>query len=215
MNSLPPRQRELLAFLRRYTERTGLPPSRGDIAEALGISRQTADQQLRALAAKGHVELVPGTSRGIRLPALAEAANDDSLPLIGRIAAGQPVLAPEHIEDRLRVDPTLFRPRADFLYRVVGHSMERAHILPGDLVGIHAQPQAEPGQIVAVAIEDRQTGEPTLTLKRYQREGQRVTLLSENDDQARYAPIEVDLRQQRLEVIGLYAGLIRRPGAPA
>lgn len=212
MDQLPTKQRELLAFLQRFCERHGLPPSRGDIAEALGITRQTADQHLRALAAKGYIELLPGTSRGIRLAEPAEAANDAyTLPLIGRIAAGQPVLAPDHIEDQLRVDPSLFRPRADFLYRVHGHSMERAHILPGDLVGIHAQPRAEAGQIVAVAVEDRQTGEPTLTLKRYQRQGELVQLLSENEDQDTYAPIRIDLRTQRLDIVGIYVGLLRRP----
>jgi repressor LexA len=215
MDSLPPKQRELLAYLQRFCAQQGLPPSRGDLADALGISRQTADQHLRALAGKGFIELMPGTSRGIRLleqDAAAAAANDPyRLPLVGRIAAGQPVLAPAHIEDHLRVDPALFRPRADFLYQVHGRSMERAHILPGDLVGIHAQPRAEAGQIVAVAIEDRQTGEPTLTLKRYQRQGEVVSLLSENEDQERYAPIRIDLRQQRLDIVGIYAGLLRRP----
>jgi len=155
--------------------------------------------------------LLSGTSRGLRLTEQAQAANDPwRLPLVGRIAAGQPVLAPDHVEEQLRIDPALFQPRADFLYRVQGRSMERLHILPGDLVGIHQQSTARSNQVVAVAIEDRLTGEPTLTLKRYRQQGQMVTLLSENDDQQTYAPIVIDLGRQRCEIVGLFAGLIRR-----
>lgn len=212
MEKLPARQQDLMDFILRFARDSGLPPTRGDIAAALGITRQTADQHLRALAGKGLIELLPDTSRGIRiLDAGTQAANDPwRLPLVGRIAAGAPLLAPAHIEETLRIDPAMFRPRADFLYRVQGRSMERLHILPGDLVGIHAQPTARDQQVVAVAIEDRQTGEPTLTLKRYRRQGEVVTLLSENDDQRAYAPIVIDLREQRFELVGVYAGLIRQ-----
>jgi repressor LexA len=211
MHKLPARQQDLMDFILRFARDSGLPPTRGDIAAALGITRQTADQHLRALATKGLIELLPDTSRGIRiLDADALAANDPwRLPLVGRIAAGAPVLAPDHVEEQLRVDPALFQPRADFLYRVQGRSMERAHILPGDLVGIHQQATARNNQIVAVAIEDRLTGEPTLTLKRYRQQDRMVTLLSENDDQQTYAPIVIDLGRQRCEIVGLFAGLIR------
>lgn len=212
MDQLPAKQQALLDFILRFARDAGLPPTRGDIADALSITRQTADQHLRALATKGLIELMPGTSRGIRVvDTAALAANDPyRLPLVGRIAAGAPLLAPSHIEETLRVDPAMFQPRADFLYRVQGYSMERMHILPGDLVGIHAQPTARDHQIVAVAVEDLMTGEPTLTLKRYRQQDRIVTLLSENDDQETYAPIVIDLRQQRCEIVGLYAGLIRQ-----
>jgi len=211
MDDLTPKQRAILDYIRRYAERQGLPPSRNEIGEHFGIARQSAEQQLGALAKKGYLELLSGTSRGLRLTEQAQAANDPHrLPLVGRIAAGQPVLAPDHVEEQLRVDPTLFQPRADFLYRVQGHSMERLHILPGDLVGIHQQSTARSNQVVAVAIEDRLTGEPTLTLKRYRQQGQMVTLLSENEDQQTYAPIVIDLGQQRCEIVGLFAGLIRQ-----
>jgi repressor LexA len=217
MDTPTPKQLEILAFIRRYTDSEGLPPSRSEIGNQFGITRQSAEQQLGALVKKGWLDMRSGTSRGLRLTEQALAslggANDaGTLPLIGRIAAGQPLLAPDQIEDRLRIDPELFNPRADFLYRVKGHSMERAGILSGDLVGIQQRDVAENREIVAVAIEDRDTSESTLTLKRYHRQGQIVTLLSENDDQDRYAPIRIDLREQRVHIVGLFAGLVRIPG---
>lgn len=207
-----PRQRRILDFIRDFSEREGMPPTRADIAAHFGIERASVQEHLQLLAKKGLLEIVPGASRGLRLPAALERPDPCSLPLLGRIAAGQPVMSAEHIEEQLRVDPSLFRPQASFLFRVQGHSMRDAHILDGDLVGIREQPVADNHQIVAVAITDRHTGDLLLTLKRYRQKGAIVTLLSEHSDQELYAPIVIDTREQSVGIVGLFAGLLR-PGA--
>lgn len=205
-----PRQRRILDFIRQFSEAHGMPPTRADIAGHFGIERASVQEHLQLLAKKGLLEIVPGASRGIRLLETVGAANDPfALPLVGRIAAGQPLMSSDHIEEQVRVDPAMFRPQASFLFRVEGHSMQDAHILDRDLVGIHEQPVANNHQIVAVAITDRQTGDLKLTLKRYQQQGTIVTLLSENQDQERYAPIVIDTREQEVGIIGLFAGLLR------
>ena len=144
MPDLTPKQLEVLAFIRRFMESDGLPPTRGEIAEGLGLkNRQGIDQHLRALEAKGAIELIPGISRGIRLRETRkrrreiQAARTTVLPLLGRIAAGSPILAAGNIEEYMNVDPALFRPRADFLLRVRGDSMKDADILDRDLLAVH------------------------------------------------------------------------------
>jgi repressor LexA len=205
-----PRQRRILDFIRQFSAQHGMPPTRADIAAHFGIERASVQQNLQLLAKKGLLELVPGASRGIRL--LEAVADPFSLPLVGRIAAGQPLMSADHIEEQLRVDPALFRPAASFLFRVEGHSMRDAHILDRDLVGIREQPVADNHQIVAVAVTDRQTGDLKLTLKRFRQQGPIVTLISENSDQERYAPIVIDTREQEVGIVGLFAGLLRTGG---
>ena len=197
MPDLTPTQLEVLAFIRRFMEHGGLPPTRGEIAEGLRLkNRQGIDQHLRALAAKGAIELIPGISRGIRL---SEAA-PTGLPLLGRIAAGAPILAAAHIEDSVNVDPALFRPAADFLLRVRGDSMKDADILDRDLLAVHRTKQARNGQIVVARIGDE------ATVKYYRRQGQLVRLEPANPA---YAPIEIDLREQELAIEGLATGVVR------
>jgi len=197
MPDLSPKQLEVLAFIRRFMESGGLPPTRGEIAEGLRLkNRQGIDQHLRALAAKGAIELIPGISRGIRL---AEAA-PTGLPLLGRIAAGAPILASANIEDYVNVDPALFRPAADFLLRVRGDSMKNADILDRDLLAVHRTKQARNGQIVVARLGDE------ATVKYYRRQGQLVRLEPANPD---FAPIEIDLREQELAIEGLATGVIR------
>ena len=197
MPDLSPKQLEVLAFIRRFIEAGGLPPTRGEIAEGLRLkNRQGIDQHLRALAAKGAIELIPGISRGIRLSEAPPAG----LPLLGRIAAGTPILAAANIEDYLNVDPALFRPAADFLLRVRGDSMKDADILDRDLLAVHRTNHARNGQIVVARIGDE------ATVKYYWRQGQRVRLEPAN---AAYEPIEIDLREQELSIEGLAAGVIR------
>jgi len=198
MTALTPRQAQVLDLIRGYISATGYPPTRADIAQELGFrSPNAAEEHLKALARKGAIEMIPGTSRGIRLP------EPVGLPVVGRVAAGQPILAEEHIEDRLDVAPGIFRPRADFLLRVRGDSMVDAGILDGDLLAVHRTPEAANGQIVVARIDDE------VTVKRLQRTRQRhrVLLIAENPN---YAPIEVDLARQPFVIEGLSVGVIRQ-----
>lgn len=198
-DSLTPRQREVLEFIREALKHSGLPPTRSEIAEALGFrSPNAAEEHLRALARKGAIELRPGASRGIRI--VADLAADAGLPVIGRVAAGQPLLATAHIEELLQIDATAFRPHADYLLRVNGLSMRDAGILHGDLLAVHAVSTADNGQIVVARLDDE------VTVKRFRRRGQRVSLLAENPD---FAPIEIDLRTQSLVIEGLAVGVLR------
>lgn len=199
-DKLTARQLEVLAFIRDALKRGGLPPTRSEIAAALGFrSPNAAEEHLRALARKGAIELLPGASRGIRI--LADTPEEATgLPVIGRVAAGQPLLATAHLEDLLQIDPAAFRPRADYLLRVNGMSMRDAGILHGDLLAVHATTAAENGQIVVARLDDE------VTVKRFRRRGQRVSLLAENPD---FAPIEVDLRSQTLAIEGLAVGVVR------
>jgi len=198
--SLTARQLEVLNFVRKTLKASGLPPTRSEIAEALGFrSANAAEEHLRALARKGAIELLPGASRGIRLPDEPET-NLSGLPVVGRVAAGYPILASEHIEEHLQLDPAAFHPRADYLLRVKGASMRDAGILNDDLLAVHAVSTAENGQIVVARLEDE------VTVKRFQRRGQRVSLLPENEA---FTPIEVDLATQSLVIEGLVVGVLR------
>lgn len=213
MSDFTRKQLEVLAFIRRFMASDGLPPTRGEIAEGLGLkNRQGIDQHLRALESKGAIELVPGISRGIRLceefaaepadlaPSLPRAPS--SLPLLGRIAAGAPILATSHIEEHVTVDASLFKPHADFLLRVRGDSMKDADILDHDLLAVHQTSQVHSGQIVVARLVD----EDEATVKYYQRQGHIVRLEPAN---AAYRPIEIDLREQELSIEGLAVGVIR------
>ena len=195
--ALTPRQAEILALIREYIVDQGHPPTRADIARALGFrSPNAAEDHLRALEKKGAIELLPGASRGIRL--LEEEAG---LPVVGRVAAGHPILAQENIEDRYGLDPDVFRPRADYLLRVQGQSMRDIGILDGDLLAVHRTPEASNGQIVVARVEDE------VTVKRFKRKSKhRVDLLPENPD---FSPIEIDLRYQSLSIEGLGVGVLR------
>lgn len=199
---LTPRQRQIMELIRSHIRNTGFPPTRAEIARELGFrSANAAEEHLRALARRGAIELQRGTSRGIRL---LEATQDEFLlPVVGRVAAGNPILAEEHIEDRHRVDPGLFRPRAHYLLRVSGSSMQDAGILDGDLLAVHRTPEASNGQIVVARLEDE------VTVKRFRRHGRwrhRVQLLPENSS---FEPILVDLRSQDLVIEGLGVGVLR------
>ena len=197
MKQLTARQAEVLDLVRSHIADTGYPPTRADIARELGFrSANAAEEHLKALARKGALEIVPGTSRGIRLP------NDEGLPVVGRVAAGSPILAQEHIEETCDVPPSMFRPAADFLLRVEGDSMVDAGILDGDLLAVHKTPDAANGAIVVARIDG------DVTVKRLRRKSRnRVVLEAENDA---YDPIEVDLRSQELVIEGLSVGVIRR-----
>mgnify|MGYP002662468596 FL=1 len=203
MIKLTPRQSEILDFVKRYLEDSGYPPTRAEIAQHLGFkSPNAAEEHLKALARKGAIEMIPGASRGIRIPGFeSEERDEQSLPVIGRVAAGAPILAQQNIEESCRISPEFFHPRADYLLRVSGMSMKDIGILDGDLLAVHTTREARNGQIVVARIGDE------VTVKRFKREGSKVWLLAENPE---FAPIEVNLKDQDLVIEGLSVGVIRR-----
>ncbi|AIX75748.1 MAG: transcriptional repressor LexA [Mixta calida] len=197
MKTLTARQQQVYDLIRDHINQTGMPPTRAEIASRLGFrSPNAAEEHLKALARKGVIEMVSGASRGIRL--MAEEEN--GLPLIGRVAAGEPLLAQEHIESRFQVDPNLFKPHADFLLRVSGMSMKDIGIVDGDLLAVHKTQDVRNGQVVVARIDDE------VTVKRLKKQGNTVQLLPENSD---FQPIVVDLQQQTLTIEGLAVGVIR------
>ena len=199
MRQLTPRQSQILDMIQAFIQETGMPPTRAEIARELGFkSANAAEEHLRALQRKGVLELVPGASRGIQLKdSLREQMG---LPLVGRVAAGSPILAQEHIEAHYRLDPALFDPKPHYLLRVHGMSMKDAGILDGDLVAVHRTPEVRSRQIVVARLEDE------VTVKRYRQEGTTVWLLPEN---AEFEPIRVDLAHEALVIEGVVVGVIR------
>jgi repressor LexA len=198
MDKLTQRQQQVLDIIRQHIDQTGYPPTRADIARELGFkSANAAEEHLKALARKGAIEIIAGASRGIRLP------ENPGLPIIGRVAAGSPVLAQEHVEDYCAIPANFFRPAADYLLRVTGDSMQDVGILDGDLLAVHRSSEARNGAIVVARIEDE------VTVKRFQRGSSRhlVELHAENPA---YAPIKVDLRTQAFAIEGLSVGVLRR-----
>jgi repressor LexA len=204
MDELTERQSEILKLIRELTEVSGYPPTRAEIAERMGFrSVNAAEQHLRALERKGAIEIASGASRGIRVREGRPGSRLGrllELPVIGRVAAGSPMLAEEHLQGRYQVDPNLFTPRADYLLRVRGMSMRDAGILEGDLLAVHRTQEARTGQVVVARLADE------VTVKRFRRRGHAVQLLPENPD---FEPIEVDLRSESLVIEGIAVGVIR------
>lgn len=200
METLTPRQAEILELIQECLEETGMPPTRAEIADTLGFrSANAAEDHLRALERKGFIELLPGASRGIRL-----LVEKEGLPVVGRVAAGSPILAAEHIEDYCRVDSAVFHPRAHYLLQVHGMSMRDIGIRDGDLLAVHRTREAANGQIVVARLDDE------VTVKRFRRRSRyQVMLLPEN---RQFKPIKVDLREQSLVIEGLGVGIIRTRG---
>lgn len=202
-NELTRRQQDIFHFIRTRIAEEGMPPTRAEISAAFGFaSPNAAESHLRALAQKGVIRLESGSARGIRLVQEAHAETEaQGLPLVGRVAAGSPILAAEHVQRYLPVDPAMFSPRADYLLQVRGLSMIDAGILEGDLLAVHRCSDARDGQIVVARVEDE------VTVKRLQRRGQgMVELQAENPD---FKPILIDTRSQPLIIEGLAVGLIR------
>jgi len=200
MHELTSRQEEILGYIKDYMHDTGFPPTRSEIAQHMGFrSPNAAEEHLRALARKGAIEMLPGTSRGIKLPINEQLG----LPIIGQVAAGSPILAEESIADYCDIPPDLFSPRADYLLTVKGTSMIDVGIYEDDLLAVHKTDRANNGDIVVARIDDE------VTVKRLEtsRSKYRVNLLAENPD---YAPIEVDLRSNDFAIEGISVGIIRR-----
>ncbi len=197
---LTPRQREILKLIQEHMAEEGMPPTRAEIAQRMGFkSPNAAEEHLRALQKKGVIDLIPGASRGIQLKdSLREQLG---LPLIGRVAAGRPMLAEEHIEGRYQIDPKIFQPRAHYLLKVKGMSMKDVGILDGDLVAVHRTPEVRNRQIVVARLDNE------VTVKRYKQEGKVVWLLPENEE---FDPIKVDMKEQSLIIEGIVVGVLRQ-----
>jgi repressor LexA len=200
MSDLTPRQTQVLRLIQSHINESGMPPTRAEIAQELGFrSANAAEEHLRALQRKGVIDLIPGASRGIQLKDTMR--EQLGLPLIGRVAAGRPILAEEHIEGRYQIDPELFQPRPHYLLKVNGMSMRDVGILDGDLVAVHRTPEVRNRQIVVARLENE------VTVKRYRQEGSIAWLLPENAD---FEPIRVDLKQQDLIIEGIVVGVVRK-----
>ena len=200
MSDLTARQTEILRLIQRAIAETGMPPTRAEISQELGFkSANAAEDHLRALARKGVIALMPGTSRGIKL--MDTIREQLGLPLIGRVAAGRPILAEEHIEARLNVDPDIFSPRPHYLLKVVGMSMKDAGIMDGDLVAVHRTPEVRNRQIIVARLENE------VTVKRYKQDGSTVWLMPENAD---FEPIKVNMREESMIIEGVVVGVLRR-----
>lgn len=203
MKALTARQQEVYDLLKRHLENTGMPPTRAEISRELGFrSPNAAEEHLKALARKGVIEIIPGASRGIRLLAEEnEEEESEGLPLIGRVAAGEPILAEQHIEGTYKVDANMFKPQADFLLKVYGQSMKDIGILDGDLLAVHSTKDVRNGQVIVARIED------DVTVKRFERKGSVVYLHAENEE---FEPIVVDLAEtEQFEIEGIAVGIIR------
>lgn len=202
INQLKPltnRQQQIFDLIKGNIQETGMPPTRAEIAIFFGFkSANAAEEHLKALAKKGYIEMLPGTSRGIRL---VEQFNEDiGLPLIGRVAAGEPILAEEHIEEHYELNGDLFHPAANYLLRVNGESMKDIGILDGDLLAVHQTTDVQNGQVIVARVEN------DVTVKRFKREGNIVYLQAENEH---FEPIKIDLTSQEFNVEGLAVGVIR------
>ena len=198
MIKLTARQQQVLDFIRSSLEDTGFPPTRAEIAAELGFkSPNAAEEHLKALARKGAIEIMPGASRGLRIV----EEHNPGLPIVGRVAAGEPILAQEHIADYCEIPPSFFHPSADFLLEVQGDSMKNIGILDGDYIAVHKAETARNGEIIVARVDNE------VTVKRYEKKRNQVILHPENDD---FKPIEVDLRETEFAVEGLYVGVVRR-----
>jgi len=203
--ALTARQKQILSFISEFIEKHKFPPTRAELSRYFGFrSPNAAEAHLRALEKKSVIGIERGAARGITLLPLAAdelpASANTPLPLVGRVAAGSPILAQENIEDEYRVDPSLFSRAPHYLLRVEGMSMQDAGILDGDLLAVHRTPEARNGQIVVARVDDE------VTVKRFRRRGFLVQLVPENID---FSPLEVDLRRQELTIEGLGVGVVR------
>jgi len=204
MKELTKRQGEVLDVIKDCINKTGMPPTRVELAKILGFrSANAAEEHLKALARKGAIEILSGTSRGIRIIEDHKSnivPINAGIPLVGMVAAGEPILAAEHVESHYDIDPTLFHPAADFLLRVQGESMKDIGIMDGDLLAVHKTQDINNGQVVVARVED------DVTVKRFYREGSEVTLKAEN---SKFDPIKVDLQYQAFDIEGIAVGVIR------
>lgn len=198
---LTPRQQQVFSLIKSHIENTGMPPTRAEIAKEFGFkSANAAEEHIKALARKGAIEVIPGTSRGIRL--IEDIPS--GIPLVGRVAAGNPILAQEHIEQHVQLDPSFFHPRADFLLEVVGDSMCEIGIFDGDYLAVHNTVQAQHGDIVVARVDDE------VTVKRLNTKTRSKNMVHLEPENAEFSTIKVDLRAQAFQIEGISVGVIRR-----
>jgi len=201
MEKLTVRQSEILDVIKASIKETGFPPTRAEIAETFGFrSPNAAEDHLRALERKGYITILPGSSRGIQVTELPE---DQGIPVVGRVAAGHPMLAEEYIETRIAIESSFFQPPANYFLRVRGLSMKDAGILEDDLLAVHTTDRVRKGQIVVARLTDE------VTVKRYEKKGNIVYLHPENPD---FETIVVDTKKQPLTIEGIAVGIIRNGG---
>ena len=199
MKTITKRQAEVLDFIRSFGQENGFPPTRRNITDEFGFrSPNAAEEHLRALNRKGYIDLIGNTSRGI----IVKDFQNKYLPIVGRVAAGSPILAEEHVERESLVSGGMFEPTADYLLRVQGESMIDAGIFDGDLVAVHRTPEAHDNQIVVARLEDE------VTVKRFKwdHENHEIHLIPANDE---YQTIKVDEESPDLQIEGISVGLIR------
>ncbi|SBS34328.1 LexA repressor [Marinomonas spartinae] len=205
MIKLTKRQSDVLETIREFISETGFPPTRAEIAGRLGFkSPNAAEEHLKALAKKGAIKMLSGASRGIQLiEDSVEAANDEGLglPVIGKVAAGFPILAQENIASHVSVPPSMFSPKADYFLSVSGTSMKNVGIMEGDLLAVHKTTTIRNGQIVVARIGDE------VTVKRFYQKGSQVRLQPENEE---FDDILVDLESEEFAIEGLSVGVIRQ-----
>jgi len=205
MIKLTKRQSDVLETIREFISETGFPPTRAEIAGRLGFkSPNAAEEHLKALAKKGAIKMLSGASRGIQLiENSVEAANDEELglPVIGKVAAGFPILAQENIASHVSVPPNMFSPKADYFLSVSGTSMKNIGIMEGDLLAVHKTTTIRNGQIVVARIGDE------VTVKRFYQKGSQVRLQPENEE---FDDILVDLESEEFAIEGLSVGVIRQ-----
>ncbi len=204
MIKLTKRQSDVLETIREFINETGFPPTRAEIARRLGFkSPNAAEEHLKALAKKGAIEMLSGASRGIRL--IEQAANEETdelgLPVIGKVAAGYPVLAQENIDSHVNIPASMFSPKADYFLSVTGTSMKNIGIMEGDLLAVHKTTAVRNGQIVVARIGDE------VTVKRFEQKGSKVRLIPENEE---FNDIIVDLESEEFAIEGLSVGVIRQ-----
>lgn len=200
-DKLTNRQAQILELIKSTIKDTGLPPTRAEIAQCFGFrSANAAEDHLRALERKGYLTILPGSSRGIQV---IQSEEEQGIPVVGRVAAGQPMLAQEYIENRVEIDPELFSPAADYFLKVRGMSMRDAGILEDDLLAIHVTDRVRKGQVVVARLSDE------VTVKRYEKKGNIVYLHPENPD---FETIVVDLKNEPLEIEGIAVGILRNGG---
>lgn len=195
---LTQRQQQVLDLIVNTIDSQGMPPTRAEIADRLGFkSPNAAEEHLKALARKGAIEMIPGASRGIRV---LNSNNLLGLPVVGKVAAGIPILAQENIDHHLSIPPNLFKPEADFLLEVQGDSMKNAGILDGDYIAVKKTQEAKNSQIIVARVNDE------VTVKRFKERGHKVYLLAENED---YPTIEINLKEDHFAIEGTFCGIIR------
>lgn len=204
MIKLTKRQSDVMDTIREFIAETGFPPTRAEIAKKLGFkSPNAAEEHLKALCKKGAIEILAGASRGLRI--IEDAANDANpelgLPIIGKVAAGFPILAQENVDSHVQVPASMFSPQADYLLSVNGMSMKDVGIMEGDLLAVHKTTTVRNGQIVVARIGDE------VTVKRFEKKGNTIRLIAENDE---FNDILVDLESEEFAIEGLSVGIIRQ-----